>query len=64
MDLGHEEGYWVTKEGFDKIIQGVKAKGTLKKPITHETATQTSNNLQWQSTATQMTCTSTVNTVM
>ena len=64
MDLGRKEGYWVTKEGFDKIIQGVKAKRTPKKPITHKTAMQTSDDLQQQLTATQMTHTSTVNTVM
>ena len=32
MDLGCKEGYLVAKEGFDKIIQGVKARGTLKSP--------------------------------
>jgi flagellar biosynthesis/type III secretory pathway protein FliH len=64
MNLGHEEGHQVAKEGFDKIIQAVKTKGTLKKTTTHEMAMQTNNDLQWQSTATQTTPTSTVNAVM
>jgi hypothetical protein len=64
MDLGCEEGYQVTKEGFDKIIQAVKAKGTPKKPITHEMVMQTNDDLQQQSTAMQMTHTSTVNAVI
>jgi hypothetical protein len=59
-----EEGLQVAKEGFDKIIQAVKTKGTLKKTTTHETAMQTNDDLQWQSTATQTTPTSTVNAVM
>ena len=35
MDLGCEEGYQVEKEGFNKMIWGVKAKGTLKKTTTY-----------------------------
>jgi hypothetical protein len=61
IDLGLEEGYWVAKEGFNMIIQ---AAGTPKKSTTHEMAMQTNDNLQWQSTATQMTPTSTVNPIM
>jgi hypothetical protein len=64
MDLGREEGYRVAKEGFDGIIQGVKAKGTPKKSITHETATQTNDDPQRPSTATQTTSASTIDAVM
>ena len=65
MNLGHEEGYLMAKGEFDRIIQGVKDKGTLKKTTTHETVTQTDNdNPQWQSTATQTTPTSTANAIM
>ena len=45
MDLGREEGYLVAKEGFNKIIRGIKARGTPKKTTTHETAMQTNNDL-------------------
>ena len=63
MNLGCEEGYLIAKEGFNRIIQGVKAKGTLKKTTTHEMATQTDNDEQQQSTAMQMPPTPTANTV-
>src|ERR1700679_4024514 len=63
MDLGREEGYLIAKEGFDRIIQGVKAKETPEKPNTHETATQTNDELQQQSTAMQTTPVSTADAV-
>ena len=44
MDLGHEEGYRVTKEGFNGIIQAVKAKGIPKKSNTHKMAMQTDDD--------------------
>ncbi|KAF8220619.1 hypothetical protein L208DRAFT_743322 [Tricholoma matsutake] len=43
IDLGRKEGYQVAKEGFDKIIQAVKAKATPKKPNTYRMATQTND---------------------
>ena len=65
MNLGYEEGYLMAKGEFNRIIQGVKDKGTLKNTTTHKTVTQTDNdNPQWQSTATQTTPTSTANAVM
>ena len=64
MDLGRKEGYQVAKEGFDKIIQAVKAKGTPKKTTTRETAIQTDNDEQQQSMAMQTTPTSSANAVM
>jgi hypothetical protein len=64
MDLGREEGYWVAKEGFDRIMKGVKAKGTPKKSNTHEMVTQANDDLLWQSTASQTTSTTAVNAVM
>jgi hypothetical protein len=60
MNLGCEEGYRVAKEGFNRIIQAVKAKGTQKKSNTHETATQTDDDREWQSETTQTTSTSTI----
>ena len=63
MNLGHKEGYQIAKEGFNRIIQAVKDKATLKMPNTHKTAIQTNNELQQQSTAMQMAPTSTANTI-
>ena len=63
MDLGCEEGYLVAKEGFDRIIEGVKSKGTSEAFNTHETAMQTDGDKQQQSTAMQMMPTLTANTI-
>lgn len=40
MNLGHEEGYTIAKDSFDKIIKAVKARETLK-ASTNSTSTQT-----------------------
>ena len=61
MDLGREEGYLIAKEGFDRIIEAVKAKG---KTNTREMVTQANDHLLRQSTASQTTSTATVNAVM
>ena len=46
MNLGHGEGYLVTKEGFNRIIQAVKDKATPKRSSIHEMATQANDSLQ------------------
>ena len=74
MNLGHEEGYLVTKEGFEGAIKAKEAPEKTNKTVnidcspqtntdTCEMAMQANDDVEQQSTATQTTPNSTADTI-
>jgi flagellar biosynthesis/type III secretory pathway protein FliH len=75
MNLGCEEGYLVTKEGFERAIKAKEALGKTNNTInidcspqtntnTCKMAMQVNNSIEWQSMSTQTTTNSTADTIV